>query len=803
MREKSKKNAVRWIVIFSLLLWILVFFYVVHIICVLEADVGLSPIDGLSKAVDDMFLHPLRIFPFPVKAVYIMLALTLLTAFFIWVGFCNAKMKKHYDKETALGDAHFLTPKEIEDYNYKYVTPCKSKDIVMEKNMILADGFYQSMDNEASGRNANVICIAGSGRGKTWRFVTPNLINQAGWCSFVVTDPSGSIYRSCGSFFEHMGYRIKCLNLSHMELSDHFNPFNYIRPENSGGEMDITLLVDTLITNTTPPTSKSNDPFWEKAEAAFFNATFSLVAFHLEEEKRNLSTILDLIRMADVPEEGSNTDPDAVRNPLDAIFKKVEQERPESFAVKQYGTFKIAAGRTAKSILVSAAFRIKAFDLMDVKRLTNDDTLELDSVGDEKTVLFMILPTGNLTFNFLSSLCYSILFTRLYDYCENSAMFSRVVRDGSGQVVRTFRAANAKEGEKTQEIADKFVEDLKTLTEKNIRVNNKCRWYEVWLDSGEYVGYRKTREEVQEFINVLKNSSVEKNGEHLPIHTRFMLDEFSNIGRIDSFETKISTVRKYDLSTTIIVQSLTSLQSIYKDTWGILTSNSDNILFMGGGADKETTEWFSELIGKETRHVMGQSFSNRNGSMNINSQGVELLTAAQLRTLKDREVIDLPVGLQPFRGRMFEPSNHKNYKYIDRNSELFEPYSFDQDKVDFFGRKNTETRYQIIEEKDEAGNVVDNEKTVEEDFDEVNKAEYQLTKDYEGNVDAQGREIMPAPMDLKREDDMPLEEQLDAKSLSDIEKITETLYEYNNGLDEIYTVYKAVRKDSLRRRKVV
>lgn len=228
-----------------------------------------------------------------------------------------------------------------------------------------------------------------------------------------------------------------------------------------------------------------------------------------------------LMRAADINENDSSA-----RSPLDCIFEEVEKYDPESFAVKQYKTFKMGAGKTLKGILISCAVRLQAFDLEDVANLTDTDDIDLDSIGDEKTALFILLPTGEKTFNFLASLMYSQLFQRMYDYCENTAEFSQLILDGDKQLVKTFRAGDPEESARMHEEAKAFLERAKR---GRIHHNNKYKWYELRTEAGELVTYRGTKEDIiaaRELIRqgeVVPNAEQSNHGQRLPIHTRMML----------------------------------------------------------------------------------------------------------------------------------------------------------------------------------------------------------------------------------------------------------------------------------------
>ena len=790
---EDKRQYRKYYIIAGIVLWLLFLFYMIHVYCAMDEDTSLTFMNALGEGMSRMLSGKvLKIFPLPVKAFTTTLIISAFAGIIVIMIASSEKAKAHVNQDTALADAQYLKGKALEEYNTKFTDPVGKPTTKGFGNIILAQGFYQSMDNEATGRNCNVITIAGSGRGKSFRYVGPNLL-QAN-ASYITTDPSGGLYRQYGNFFEHKGYKVKCFNLAKMNLSNHYNPFNYIH-----SDKDIMVLVDVLIANTTPPNSHSGDPFWEKAEAALFNAIIAFQCHYLDPELRNFSTTLNLIRMGNVSEEGGGDE----ENELSKLFASKRDSDPNGFAFKQYGNFIMGAGKTIKSILVSCAFRIKAFDLEDVYELTKSDDIDLDSIGDEKTALFIIIPTGEQTFNFLAAMMYSQLFIRLYDYCENSAIYSQVVRDSKGELIKTFRANGPDDVERVKGVAERFAKDIRNV---EVCPNPQMDWYELrtpkviqkdGTETGdEFIAYRKTKEEALEAARDFKEAVVCSNGEHLPIHTRMMLDEFANIGSIPDFDTKVSTIRKYAISVNIILQSLKQLQKTYEKEWDTLTGNCDNIIYMGGGADTETTKWLSELIGKETRQVAGHTFSQKSGSTSINAQAVELLAAYQLRTLKDQELIVLPVGLPVYRGKMYNTPKHPNWKYVKGAPK----YHFDQQKTDYFISEALRSSYKTAAptEEEKHGSVEDEEKSDKKN-DALNSANRQKAEEFAAGKDVSG-EPMLGEADIIDAARNTMGAQLGMDSPKDVNKAAASLLPLNRDIGKIYTVYKKEPIDKKRQK---
>ena len=256
-------------------------------------------------------------------------------------------------------------------------------------------------------RNKNILVIGGSGSGKTRFFCKPSLLQAHS--SYVCTDPKGTLLPEIGAFLERKKYRIKCLNLINFRKSMKYNPLAYIR-----SEKDILKLVNALIMNTKGEGEKSSEDFWVKAERLYYSALIGYIWYEATEEEKNFITLLDLINASEARE-----DDETYQSPVDLLFSQLEEREPDHFAVKQYRKFKMAAGKTLKSILISCSARLAPFDIKELRDLMEYDELELDTLGDQKTALFVILSDTDSTFNFVAALMYSQLFNLLCDKADD------------------------------------------------------------------------------------------------------------------------------------------------------------------------------------------------------------------------------------------------------------------------------------------------------------------------------------------------------------------------------------------------
>lgn len=361
------------------------------------ADIG-EKILGFLSALGTAFSNPVpSLHPFDLC---IGLAVGGIFRLIVYVRSKNAKKYRHNEE---YGSARWGTAKDIEPF----------ADPVFENNVILTRTESLTMNNRPAdpktARNKNVLIIGGSGSGKTRFWLKPNLLqctSKTYPTSFVVTDPKGSVLIECGNALQHYGYRIKVFNTINFRKSMHYNPFAYIH-----SEKDILKLVTTLMANTQGE-SKGGDQFWEKAEKLLYTALIAYIHFVAPKEEQNFATLITLLNAMEVRE-----DDETFENPVDLMFKALEQKSPDHFAVRQYKLYKLAAGKTAKSILISCGARLAPFDIQELREITAYDELQLDTLGDKRSALFLIMSDTDSTFNFLISMVYTQLFNLL---CEKA-----------------------------------------------------------------------------------------------------------------------------------------------------------------------------------------------------------------------------------------------------------------------------------------------------------------------------------------------------------------------------------------------
>ncbi|WP_283684943.1 VirD4-like conjugal transfer protein, CD1115 family (plasmid) [Clostridium perfringens] len=348
-----------------------------NLINFVEADLSNNPMIIQNK--DDLKVIVFITFGF---TIFVLLKLT--------------EREKKYRPGTEHGSARWGTKKEMK----------KIRDKDKYKNIILSNDVFLSLNTRKTRKNLNVCILGGTGAGKTRFYVKPNLLLAN--TSYILTDPKGDLFRETGRFFSENGYEIKVINTKNMKESMKYNLFRYIRSDE-----DVLKMVDTLIKNTNKGKS-GGDPFWEKAETTLLLALFFYLYYEAPKEEQNLPMVMEMIDYAEVKEEDEEFESD-----LDTLFKELEEENPHHIAVRQYNSYKVGAGKTLKSILISVKTRLAFLTIPTVAELLSEDEMELDLIGDRKTILYVIIPDTDTTYNFLIAMLYTQLFDVLINRADN------------------------------------------------------------------------------------------------------------------------------------------------------------------------------------------------------------------------------------------------------------------------------------------------------------------------------------------------------------------------------------------------
>ena len=433
------------------------------------------------------------------------------------------------------------------------------------QNILLTQNFRISLDTHKHRRCLNILVVGGSGAGKSRGFALPNIMQCC--CSMVITDPKAELLRKTGGLLEKKGYEVRVFDLINPDTSFCYNPFEYVHDDK-----DVLRLISNLIQNTTPKGSQSSDPFWEKSETALLQALMLYLLHEAPPEEQNFAMIMEMLGSAQVKEEDEDYE-----SPLDILFDRLEMRGPDSIAVKQYHIYKQAAGKTAKSILISVGVRLAAFNLPQIAKLTNTDELDLSNMGERKVALFCCIPDADTSLNYLVGMIYSQLFQTLY------YMADRV------------------------------------------------------------------------------------HGGALPVPVNCIMDEFPNVSLPNEFEKILATCRSRSIYCSIIIQNMSQLKALFKDSWESLVGNCDEFLYLGGN-EKETHKYVSELLGKETidTNTYGQT-KGKSGSYSTNFQqsGRELLQPDEVRMLDNQNALLFIRGERPILDAKYDLMKHPNIRYTE------------------------------------------------------------------------------------------------------------------------------------------
>lgn len=647
--EKAKKQTKIIVTIFGIIAYLLFIYFVLHFMKAKEEHPKKDFSYNINKAFTTALSSPFKAFP-PAKGSlgFISLA-TAGIAIVVVLSSAQKALKKHDNSDTVFGEARFMNQADLKQYNMKRTAPFGKPNSDSFENMILSEEIKLAMDNRKTRKNMNTLVIGGSGAGKSRFFVSPNLLQYNS--NFVITDPSGELLRDYGKALEDNGYKVKVFNITDAYKSSKYNPFHYIYEEK-----DVFILVNTLMVNLSEK-GASGDQFWNDAAKLLLNSIVLYLWHVFPPEQQTFSNVIRLVAMADIDENDATA-----KSQLDLLFDDLEKEDPENLAVNQYKLFKQAAGKTAKSILITVGTKLQSFQLRDMAYLTSKDEMEFETFADTKQALFVLIPTADKTFNFITSLMYAQLFMTLYTYCETRAEFGWQACTNN-TIIKIEQAYNKEESLVAKERIEHFIKCVSEQT--TIEYDEDKVLYNVYtyIDGEKVlVGWRGTEAKAKAFEEQLKQLKIKPCDARCANHIRFILDEFANIGQIPDFNEKLATVRKYEISCSIILQTLSQIKAIYKDDWNTIIGNCDSKVLLGS-SDPETLKWMSEMLGKKTVKVESVSFQgNGNGSTSINLQAKELITPDQIALMNEAQCIVSIIRELPYYGHKYELTKHPNYK---------------------------------------------------------------------------------------------------------------------------------------------
>lgn len=635
------------------------------------------------EALANMSENPVAIWPLSIK--FLIPALFFLVCVAFGIGWMLAIGDTK--RQDAPGKEHG-SAKWNQDYaNYykQFVEPYDSRKDPFDPNMPFSSRVMLNPNNKKTGRNANVFVVGGPGTGKSFRVIKPSLMQMN--CSTITTDPSGELMQCCGKPLHEHGIKLKLFSTSDMKHSNCYNPFDYIFDEN--GEVEeskVSTMINLFLENASGSSSKSKgDPFWDKSARALMSA----LAYYMLENpmtnqvrkgKRyapdiNFCTMLKLVQAGKVSEE-SETSQSALDKLMEEHRLLMKAEGRESKALSNYDTFKLAPGKTANSILITVAVDLQMFNNEDVRNLTRHDyedeenNLQLNKIGDEQTALFINIPQANTTFNFLVSMLYAQMFDALYTKAEKICPKKWMLIDQYNRPVITML--------NSEDEANRILEDLKTATVKEYKTPRDASRFQIVIGN-KVIQEKPTRETAQAVIDNAANYKVQKGDLRLPWHIRCLMDEFANIGSVPMFSEKLTTMRKYEISCTIVVQNIAQIKEKYDKLFESIIGGCDTIVFLGS-SENETCKYISDTLGETT--VRTRNISLSHGQKGGSSEGFGtskrmLLTPEEVKNLDNKECIVIIRGLHPFRDLKYDFSKHPHFAETgnaSRNNELSEEF---------------------------------------------------------------------------------------------------------------------------------
>lgn len=638
-------------------------------------------------ALQEMSEEPLNFLPVSWKIVFPLIFFLGIDVF--CVGFASAvsDTKRQSAPGKEQGSAKWNT--RYGNFNERFVIPYNEKKDDFDPNVIISKRLKLTFDTKEvlkarypnlnmlskskqdalkkramnDGRNMNTLVIGGSGTGKSFRIIKPNLSQMN--CSTITTDPSGELLQCCGKMLIENGIRLKVFSTSDMKHSNCYNPFDYVYDENGNvDEAKVSTMIFLFLKNAEgcgAAKQKSGDPFWEKSAKAFLSslAYYLLENPNIDKRDINFSTMLKLTQSGKISEQ-SDTSQSALDMLMEEHRAKMNEAQKESKALSNYDTFKLAPGKTANSILISCAVDLQLFNNEDVKNLTRHDyddeenNVHLDEIGDVQTALFINIPQANGTFNFLVSLLYSQMFDALYTKAEKICPKKYLLMDKHNHPVVTMLNSETE--------ASEIKELLKTAEVKEFRTKRGALRYQI-VNGKKVITERPTRETAEKIIKNAGEYKIEKGALHLPWHVRCLMDEFANIGEVPEFSEKLSTMRKYEISCTIVVQNIAQIKARYDKLYESIIGGCDTIIFLGS-SENETCKYISDSLGETTIRTrnISRNHGNKSGSSESYSATKRMLmTPNEVRNLDNSKCIVLIRGLDPFIDQKYDYTKHPHF----------------------------------------------------------------------------------------------------------------------------------------------
>jgi type IV secretory pathway TraG/TraD family ATPase VirD4 len=654
-QNKKKKIADKPLVIFSVIVSLMTFYIALACGAICNRlSVSFGEVLGDGSAILAMILNPMAVIKYAnAESILAALWIAFIVAMLLVVFYLEGK-RGLKEPSTIHGSARWLHNVETDGKKESEDAKEYRKDMMSEKytdNIMFDNTYGISMNTRQTLRNLHTLVIGGSGAGKTRFFVKPNILQMNS--SYIITDPSGELFRDMGQMLKDNNYDVRVFNTFDTNASMQYNPLMYIDRKTAG--TDVTDLVSTFIRNTGEATG--DNKYFDDATKLLLTAIILFLIEYCPKSEHDFNHVIQLVVAADVPEGQKNA-----QSELDKIFEQVEIVDPNSLALKTYNSFKTTAGKTLKAVLSNTAVRLNVFNFPEIERLTCADTISLKTIGDEKTALFIITPPIDNGFNFLVAMMYSQLFSKLY---YHSTFECRYLLTDNDYIARPFKSKEAAERVKallTEQFKNK---DAKILDYRYDMMIEKYEMVDVF--TGEVLMRELRQETVDRFKNnpdqfIVKQNTDDEQGS--PIHIRMIMDEFANINEIPGFQEVLATVRKYNMSVAIILQSLSQLKKRYEKDYDPIIGNCDTFIFLGANS-LETAEHINKVLGTMTvfSHSENESYGKGKGySIGKQEQKKEVMTVQEIQQLPNDQQIVMVRAICPMRLHKFKLEQHPNFK---------------------------------------------------------------------------------------------------------------------------------------------
>lgn len=641
------------------------------------------------------------------------LGVSSLVVLFVYMGYAYGKLRVHSNVDTLKGRSYWesakkLTQKYAEMIEQKGFFPWSKKMDAEHavNNAIMSKGFYVDLNTKRHFHALNTLVLGVSGSGKTRFWLKPNLLQMNS--SFAITDPKGEILESCGELLRRNGYDVKVFDIVEQKNCNTYNPLKYCKRES-----DIKKVVQAFMKNTDSSGGKgggNKDPFWDDSMSAFLCACIGFLVSKPEgsndpyaqiEEvtggtcyRACFANLCELTRMANrkwSPQcgiklmegvslgDGKNNTANA--SELAAVFENLrayeakiqgcdidEIEKP--YCLREWENFRIAPEKTSTTILMTTAVRLDPFNIEQIRELTSDDNINLDEFATRKTALFLIMPATDRTYNFLLSFLYTQLFDTLYQFGEKKIDGSKTFKLKDGELVKWFSKEDVAEGHIEEEI-NKIRNAHIEKEVINGEVKGKYKGKDVHFDDsvfnivtedGTLITRRATKALAEKYIKDLQDAEL-KNGRvpALPTHFRFLIDEFPNIGEIPEFKEKLATMRGYEISATVICQTITQLKGMYPDDYEVIDANCPFVIFLGGD-ENSNNEYLAKKLGNTTSAGVSNSIDKQKVNTSYQRDQQALMNQEDIGRIPYSNMMVFTYGEQPLYDEKPDVVDHKNFK---------------------------------------------------------------------------------------------------------------------------------------------